>query len=109
MKKMIFLITAVLFLLASTVYAQDSARTEVKKENKEYQNFIDKNNNGINDRLEEQQKKTTKVEQKRNEQKSESPTAVGKPDSGKTEIKDTQQVDTKTEIKKDSVQKPKSE
>lgn len=100
-----------LFLLASAVYAQDSTKTEVKKENKEYQNFIDKNNNGINDRLEEQQKKTTRVEQKRDiiEQKSESPTAVGKPDSGKTEVKDTQQIDTKTEIKKDSAQKPKSE
>ena len=100
-----------LFLLASTVYAQDSSKAEVKKENKEYQDFIDKNNNGINDRLEEQQKKTTKVEQKREiiEQKSEAPTAVGKPDSAKAEVKDTQKVDTKTEIKKDSAQKPKSD
>ena len=111
MKKTILLITVLLFLLAPIVYAEDSTKAEVKKEKKEYQDFIDKNNNGINDRLEERQKKTTKVEQKRefNEQKNESPTAVEKPDSAKPEVIDTQQVGTKTEVKKDSAQKPKSD
>ena len=59
MKKVILLITAVLFLLAGGIYAQDSTGTVVKKEKMEYQDFIDKNNNGINDKLEEQRKRTT--------------------------------------------------
>lgn len=111
MKKTIFLITAILFLLASGVYAQDSTKSEPKKEQKEYQDFIDKNNNGINDRLEEQQKKTTKVEQKREiiEKKAEAATSVSKSEPEKAEAKDTQKVDTKAEVKKDSAQKPKSE
>ena len=56
---------AVFFTLSFTLYAQDSTKSDTKKETKKYQDFVDKNKNGINDKLEEQQKKTAKVEPKR--------------------------------------------
>ncbi|NIP43741.1 MAG: hypothetical protein GWO41_14850 [candidate division Zixibacteria bacterium] len=79
MKKIIIIaiISALLLALSSSLYAVDrvsknndstknqSEQKADKRDKANYQDFIDRNNNGIDDKIEKQQKETTRVEPKR--------------------------------------------
>ncbi len=79
MKRYILIIIMALFLAGGNLFAVDKVKKQEQGENKvksekQYQDFIDNNNNGIDDSLERQQKQRTKVEPKREpEQKQEQP------------------------------------
>lgn len=71
-----------------------------KQDSREYQPFIDKNNNGVDDRLESERRKKTKVEPKRETEKKQTDD-LNKytPDSSKNK---TGQDSSKTSPKKES-------
>jgi hypothetical protein len=108
MKRFVFILTAGFILLATSSLPavdkvpKDSGSAEKKQDKKkqdsrEYQPFIDKNNNGVDDRLESERRKKTKVEPKRetekkqaddlNKYKSDSAKNKAKGDSSKTDSK----------------------
>ncbi len=77
MRKTIIIVTILMLAMSSSLYAVDrvkknndsskaqSAQKTDKSEKANYQDFTDKNNNGIDDKIEKRQKETTRLEPKR--------------------------------------------